>query len=269
MGKIRYRRKPHCAFCSNKPDSKEHAWPEWIINRLYTGTQRIIGSIEGNKAQVDATQKALKVPCVCEPCNSGWMHQLEDTVIPLMTPMLDGADTKLNIPHQWIMARWAIKTAMIFEYATHERSLFYTDEERSAFKPPLSASPTFSFAWLGHYTPGAEGFTIATFGMDGYAANAAGPSIAPYQTTLVFGHLLIQVVTVRPNESETRTAVIHPQPGPWHLNSVRIWPPQKAIAWPPVIAVDDTNFWGFHRRWDNPSMEWGGHTQDDVILIPR
>jgi hypothetical protein len=184
-----------------------------------------------------------------------------------MIPMLSGEDTTLGIPQQWTMTRWAIKTAMVFEYVTHQRSLFYTDDERASVRS-TEQIPSHSFAWLARYTRGPEGCTLATIGVDGYPANAAAATVTPYLTTLVFGQLLIQVITVRPYEGEERGARIHPTSGPWHLNSLRIWPNDKAIAWPPQLAVDDKSLGGFHRRWHNPTNEPGGWTGDDVIFVP-
>ncbi len=268
MGQIRYRRPPHCAFCANKPDSKEHAWPQWLIDELYTGTQRISGVVEGERARIDVTQKAIKIKCVCENCNTVWMKRLEESAQPLITPMFTGNNRNLNIPQQWTITRWAVKTAMVFEYVSHQRTLFYTNDERQQFKN-LEAIPTFSHAWLARYIKGPRGFTIATVGVDGYPASPNSALVAPYFTTFVFGQLVIQVVTVRPYHGETRRAVIHPKPGPWHLNSLRIWPTQKSVAWPPVDPINGENdLFDFHRRWNNPDMEDGGWTADDLIVIP-
>jgi hypothetical protein len=100
--------------------------------------------------------------------------------------------------------------------------------------------------------------TLATYGVDGYGVNVAAASMTPYQTTLVMGELIVQVISIRLSEGETRGVAIHPKPGPWHLNSIRIWPSQQPIAWPPIASVSADDMLGFHRRFESPRVEDGG-----------
>jgi hypothetical protein len=37
-----------------------------------------------------------KVKCVCEPCNNGWMRELEEKVRPLITPLIQGKEHTLG-----------------------------------------------------------------------------------------------------------------------------------------------------------------------------
>jgi hypothetical protein len=65
----------HCIFCPNKPDSKEHAWADWVLKRFRRPAGKIFGNI-GEDAVYDPNQKAIKVRCVCRACNGGWMKRL-------------------------------------------------------------------------------------------------------------------------------------------------------------------------------------------------
>ena len=104
MGKVRFRRVTRCAFCPNKPNSKEHAWPDWILKKLDTSPQQVLGHIEGEEALFDYAQRALKVRCVCENCNTKWMKGLEDSIIPIAGPLIENLPGRLNILQQWMLA---------------------------------------------------------------------------------------------------------------------------------------------------------------------
>ncbi len=49
---------------------------------------------------------------VCEPCNTGWMSDLEEQVKPVLTPLINGASTTVAAGHRRLLALWATKTAI-------------------------------------------------------------------------------------------------------------------------------------------------------------
>jgi len=78
----------------------------------------------------DPKQKHFRVKCVCENCNEVWMKNLEDTIIPTIGDMMVDKPMSLDIPQQWAIARWALKSAMVFEHINRTTEIFYTDSER-------------------------------------------------------------------------------------------------------------------------------------------
>jgi len=52
----------------------------------------------GNDQYEDRKQKALKLRCVCEKCNFGWMKDYEDDVIPVASSL--GQDLALSLSEQ-------------------------------------------------------------------------------------------------------------------------------------------------------------------------
>jgi hypothetical protein len=63
---MNFRPMSHCAFCPQKANSKEHAWPEWLIKKLASSPQQLLGQIDGRDPRFDPYQKAIKIRCVCE-----------------------------------------------------------------------------------------------------------------------------------------------------------------------------------------------------------
>src|SRR4051812_49293417 len=100
MGLPHYRKVRRCIFCPKKPGSGEHGWSAWAIDRFSTPTHRIAGQVDG-KPHFDRHQKAIKIPCVCTFCNTGWMSGLESAVSPIIGKMGDGDHARLDVEQQW------------------------------------------------------------------------------------------------------------------------------------------------------------------------
>jgi hypothetical protein len=48
-------------------------------------------------------------------CNDGWMAQLEARLQPILAPLIAGENAELAMADQFAIARWALKTALIFD----------------------------------------------------------------------------------------------------------------------------------------------------------
>jgi hypothetical protein len=70
-----------CLFCDNVANSREHVWPGWILKRL--NVRDVIRQKMGNDAEQLLSNPVQKIKAVCKTRNSGWMHDLEQTNIPL------------------------------------------------------------------------------------------------------------------------------------------------------------------------------------------
>jgi hypothetical protein len=101
-----------CIFCANPADSREHLYPDWILQtledrrpfrqRLGNGSYRIFSG-------------EITIRCVCSKCNHGWMSTLENSLTPLMKPMVLGESTLLDERYRQWLAAWAVKTVMVSE----------------------------------------------------------------------------------------------------------------------------------------------------------
>jgi hypothetical protein len=275
MGHMKFRPVEHCAFCPKPADSREHAWPEWLIKKLAKNPQQLLGHIDGRDPSFDRLQKAIKIPCVCIECNTLWLNKtFENVARPLMEPLIDDQPTKLDIPQQAFIAAWAAKTAMVFEFVSSDKPLYYTDEERFRFRSMVSpVPPSFSAVWLGRFQQSPDiKINFVTVGTDGSGIHTA-PSTATihaYTTTMAFGNLVIQIVTVRTYERKPFEAAIHPKKRGWNGNAlVRIWPAHNIVRWPPATSFgfDTPSLGDLHLQFDNPSVELGGQFSDDVIWV--
>jgi hypothetical protein len=269
MGKLRFRPVKKCAFCNNRPNSKEHAWPEWVLKKMHRPTGLMIGTIEEQQADFERTQRAIKVRCVCDSCNKYWMKDLEDTAKVLIGPLIDDVRTTLNPLQQAYVAMWAVKTAMVFEFVTCERELFYTDRDRSDFKNSVPHyPPPFTSVWISRFS--GPLVRMLTFAAEATIGDFRGSLARLYVTTITFGAFVIQVVSVRPDQGKTFASIIHPKHGPWFDCTRRIWPTTRLVAWPPFMTISDPrNLIHLHERWKNPTAEHGGFTSEDYITLDR
>ncbi|MFL6688584.1 MAG: hypothetical protein ACJ8IR_00110 [Alphaproteobacteria bacterium] len=91
-----------------------------------------------------------QVKCVCEPCNNGWMRELENKVRPIIAPLIQGQPTILRMQDRRVIAGWAILKTMI---ADRDIEGFFTwgSADRARMKrqqtPPLGTC----WVWLADY----------------------------------------------------------------------------------------------------------------------
>jgi hypothetical protein len=245
----RYRPVKRCAFCTGRSDSREHAWPDWVLRRFRGPNNRIIGQIGGDE-HYDPTQKAIRVRCVCRRCNTGWMKLLEDDVLPCACAMMNDLAIPLDPDQQLCLARWAVKTAMVFEYISRgDRALFYTDEERAAMRM-AGTIPSGTRVQFARYQ---GSFTTSTFGADGdtIPVEPGQVSTSAFVTTMTFVHLAIQVFTLRARVGERVTVTARPGL-PWDGLVRTIWPTQRVVHWPPPLTLNvHASVRDFHSMWHN------------------
>jgi hypothetical protein len=229
-----------CIFCDSPAGSREHVWPEWIRKRIRQGTVR--GFIGRNKdLKFDGPWQTRTV---CRSCNNGWMHKLEDESIPIMEPMLLDKSRFLDAREQWVVSRWALKTAMVVDSTTvaPDRPIFYSVDQRRALKDAKEI-PNRSFVWLGRDL--SSGFAAASTGLSYEVAPSHDlqrivERATGQVSTFLVGSLAIQVVTVSlPAKYSDGAIRLRPTKGPWDELLVPIWPPKRNVYWPPILAFMD------------------------------
>ena len=110
-----------CIFCGGSPVTNEHAWPDWLLEFVRNAnpdTERTVyARVDGRMVRHWTTEKPeQKVKVVCGSCNHGWMSRLEDAAKPLLVPMFKGEQVSFDLKQQLILATWAVKTGMVFEF---------------------------------------------------------------------------------------------------------------------------------------------------------
>jgi hypothetical protein len=228
---------PACGFCGVVGQSKEHLWAGWLgkvilESRAQAGMKTFQAQIERGGKTISYPKKdlELKVSMPCEPCNSGWMSDLENDVKPFMTSMaFRGEKTILDEDRQAKLLRWLVKTAMVNEFTSPDaENKYFTEADRRAFKK-LFAIPPNLWIWLARYDGALPLHSIQ------FRAPQA-PDTSPVVYSLTFGSnfFVAQLYAYREQEfrryaeatSGPRLQLFYPAPSGW-------------ISWPPENTIDD------------------------------
>lgn len=239
-----------CLFCDNNAGSREHLWPKWIIARGHYGPLR--HQIRKNEAII--IRPELTIRTVCQPCNNGWMSKLESDCIPVIGSMLQGLSVPLSQEQQELISVWAMKTAMMMDSikGRDAEKRFYTHNECEQLRLQR-ATPNETRIWLGHYI--SEG--LGGFGTD-FTVVAAELGMQPVArgiaTTIVVGHLALQVVTVHsfPEHLGRNISDVQSKAADWQSQLIQILPLSRYTSWPPKVPFDNKGRLGIGRlveRW--------------------
>lgn len=247
-----------CIFCgrSDRKISSEHAWPNWIRVLFAPGPSTITsGPVNGAPRKwIARDDMGVKVNAICKPCNEGWMNDLEVAVRPLLSaPIRHGTAVSLSAEQQGVVAGWAYKTAMVFEFAGHTPVPFYTADDRRALMESGRAPRRNVFINLAAYTGGV--LCTAHHHMVGYdlmeqPGDAVMANVVARCTTITAGRFAVQVFGIRlPDEVHQLEMPIRGEG--WQRRVVGIWPnPYPAINWPPPEILDDPGLVRFANRWN-------------------
>jgi len=189
----------------------------------------------------------MKVRSVCRDCNLGWMSTLEQESKPIIGPLLHGSDivAPMDITQQSVVARWAVKTAMVGETIApappKSGGYFYTRDECERLRV-TSSIPLKTAVWLGKFSG------VGLFGRGTHVWSAERDAIAKTVThghifTLVLNHLAVQVLTVHilPEDGTTSLSVDqnNAPSGDWNDLTVPIWPTVGTVWWPPARSFTE------------------------------
>jgi hypothetical protein len=159
-------------------------------------------------------------------CNNGWMSDLENAVRPTMACLINDFEMDLDAEQQRLLARWAVKTAMVIEGVKQAKNGFYTPEERSAFRQTL-VPPVQTAVWIGR--------CVQSNNLHGEARKlhvsnptAANPLTDGCATTFVIGRLVLQVLSVKRKPDMMYGSLrLQVRSGPWEARLAQIWPVEK------------------------------------------
>ena len=228
-----------CIFCNGRTNSKEHAWPEWLLEAICdpSSFSETEAQFRKNSNTVHYTGPEVTINCVCRRCNGGWMSELEAQAKRIMLPLIRDISITLNVNDQILLSRWATKTAMVFEGAGF--APFYRETERLSFNRQ-SKIPLGTNIWIGRYDQSnllcGEGRHLLDPGMP-----QTNPFADGLATTLVMSRLVIQVLTLRRKRGlEKVRAQLHVAKGPWETTLAQLWPKRhNTVIWPPTESFND------------------------------
>jgi hypothetical protein len=146
-----------CIFCGqDRKRSREDVFARWM-HPLFPllGETEYMRSLVTHSSSEEHRRPASKaidviVRDVCEPCNNGWMCQLEEQVKPILAPMLLDQPRSLTAPEQHLLATWATKTALTMQGANIGGKRFTPAAEYRWFHEYVTPLPN-AHVWLCRY----------------------------------------------------------------------------------------------------------------------
>lgn len=251
-----------CIFCGGRVSSREHAWPEWILD-LFTVASRVtfqFGEDSNNSNNTrswrgDGRSAHIRFRHLCGACNHGWLSDLETSVRPIVGPIMHDFSIRLNAGDQARIAAWCVKTAMVFECGNPRNHWFYSDGERAHLRATL-LPPAGTLVWLGRH----ERSDLALCdGRKLFRSESNSPLIVGegYVTTLAMARLVVQVLTIRRSpeyENQPIRITLDVKRGPWVGSLIQVWPSVTTTRWPPAESFSEIGIERLSERFTNP---WG------------
>jgi hypothetical protein len=192
----------------------------------------------------DVEQRAVKVKCLCEPCNNEWVKDVGQAFRATGEAMARDIALTLDANQTLAIARWVVCRAMVWDYARVTRNLYFSDIERLPFRQH-GRLPDHTHVWLGRLDRPTRSFS--TFGREVWSVHNDGGAIQwrGFLVTLQMQHLIAQILTGRVETIAQVAQFGWPQP-----SAVKIWPAQAgAIRWPPTESVRPNGIMDFHTRF--------------------
>ena len=228
-----------CIFCG-KPDAdikitRERMFPKWINEVLPPG---VVGP------EISCKRSALCDPlsvrrwpateaadhtgwAVCQPCNAGWITQLERDFQRLLPAMIKERNAPLTPPEQNTLATWAVLQAAVFEYVwTGDPVLTSADRYfiKKCNKPPDGVQVRLAVLQPDRHLLRALGRVYERSGQDDKALCL----------TITIGRLVIQVLRGPGASSQGLRAA-----GRLGTDVIPIFPHPETVPWPPPKPLDD------------------------------
>jgi len=225
-------RKPlsQCLFCSSQANSREDLFPRWILARVET---REVLSRRIGDAKADLTEEQeVRIPCVCNTCNNGWMSRLETKCKPIIGNLLEDISISLDSDYQKALAEWALKGAIIID-AEGTKTRFFRKDECENFKK-TRAIPNGTGIWVGRFI----GRSLSAINGGGTLKSEDGEFLVQYHVfTVLVGHLAMQVLSIHEEPDQIKNVQLAPVEGRWEELLIQIWPKvKKNVIWPSPLS---------------------------------
>jgi hypothetical protein len=185
-----------CLFCGATPVSNEHAIPLWTGDAIPGSGPWVHRHVERHDddplRQWKKKVPDLKCRVPCKSCNNGWMSQLERNVKPVLTPLIQGRPTRLELHHLSLISYWAVKTSLMLDRCSDSS---HQNIPASEFKELFveKSALRWNYVWLGR-CDAARGswFQARTLDMDTNDAVTRG-----FGATLWIGHAVFEVISIK------------------------------------------------------------------------
>lgn len=160
-----------CVFCGDAGVTLEHIWPQWLrqlpgpskmmgltlVPREITSSRTIRAStfgfpitVQEKRGDRNPAPYDLRVKMVCGACNSGWMSALEAQVKPILFRLVESESSELSRKEQAVLARWCIKTTMLYTLWFGDESPYTREDFRRLYRE--NQFPKSTVAYVGRAT---------------------------------------------------------------------------------------------------------------------
>lgn len=255
-----------CIFCERPATTGEHFWPKWMrpLLRGHSFTHSIETSLdaaqrgspfaENSRRTRQGSPEHTKFKVVCSTCNNGWMNNLERANRSLLTPMVKGEKTTLNVIARRSVAEWIYLKILILSHAPTPASnptphAIYTRREAFAFKVWRQIPSDFR-VWLAHGD--LDQWQVGVRLNSGRLHSAMLPPHQDFTARLQrnvqmviwgAGHVVIQTFgKTNPDLSFAPPSL---------LGGIVLWPIESQstadITWPPAHTLHDKDLWDIAR----------------------
>jgi hypothetical protein len=102
-------------FCGGRPVRNEHVWPLWFSQLLLDNTPATGFWMRHRSGEIFYGREITRqIKRFCEPCNSGWMSELENYSKPILRPLMLSLNRRTLFPAtQAMITVWAWKTMLV------------------------------------------------------------------------------------------------------------------------------------------------------------
>lgn len=253
-----------CLFCANKAATKEHVWPNWLVNyfaskaprkakgrsgAIYRGTmsrdRQVVRAWDSNS--IEHTSRI-----VCAKCNNNWMSELETVAKPVLLPLISDplAPRVLSLDEQCKIAVWATLRSMVFDASGPSGTpRYYQDSDCARFADPEAAlePPPDTHVWLAAYITD-ERRSARIDVVNEHRSNGDF-----HVATWLMDALAVQFVTRRGDGRRINHELLNRHR--WTNATTKVWPSRsRGVAWPPPLLLGDEGLQSFHDRF-RPTRE--------------
>jgi hypothetical protein len=238
-----------CLFCDNTKLTKEHLWPDWIVELFKRNNHRGFtaaftqpdGAVESWKQPTITNKKRL----LCATCNNVTLGSVEHHVKPILQPMIETtASTSLGVYERLALTTWTLTRSMIWDGMRPQNAAsYFTQAERVAFATNETLTlPSNLFVWLATYS-GAAG--RAAFNVNNYLV---AEDNAVHITTAVINQVILQLVVWKGDRWSINQTALRSK---WGRATHPIWPitSRTGLRWPLAEYLDRKGLHALSQRF--------------------
>jgi hypothetical protein len=178
------------------------------------------------------------------------MSDLEDKARPILGPLINGKPAQLSTSDQLLVARWFLKTIMVYEFQEPILRPFFTSTHRKNLYE-LSLIPTATLMYLAAFVWDERPILRTRSQQFDLIVSPGTPNAFPvdaYSATFIINHLVLQVFSFKPPHGSEGTDWQFKLKHGRHAQ-LELWPIVGNRHWPPATGFDLSTIDLFTNRW--------------------